>query len=294
MIVVTTPTGQIGSKVAKSLVEAGEPVTLFCRDAAKLPEALRAGAARVIEGQSDDLNALKEAFQGADQVFWVTPPGATPGGFEPHYVKLANLGAEAIKATGARRIVAVSSGGYPSYGAGPIGALHSMEDAFNAAGVEAGYVRCGCFAENFIEDLDRIMAANELAWPQPAAIKVPVCATKDIAATAVELLRSNDWKGPHVRLVYGPEDLDSNEICSVLGTALERPIKYHEQTDEEYLAESSEHHMPDFVAKGLLAMFVAIRENCYDKDPRDAQATTPTSLLEWAKSELAAEARQRG
>ncbi len=73
MIVVTTPTGQIGSQIVARLFGAGAHLRLIARGADKLPEAVR-GAAEVIEGSHNDPATLNYALDGADALFWLAPP----------------------------------------------------------------------------------------------------------------------------------------------------------------------------------------------------------------------------
>lgn len=73
MIVVTTPTGHIGSKVVRLLLEANEAVRVVVRDPAKLsPEVL--AKVEVVQGSTDDEAVLYSAFEGAESVYWVVPP----------------------------------------------------------------------------------------------------------------------------------------------------------------------------------------------------------------------------
>ena len=64
MIVVTNPTGNIGARVVRHLLDAGEALRLIVRDAAKLPREVRA-CVEVIEGSHGDANVVDRAFRGA-------------------------------------------------------------------------------------------------------------------------------------------------------------------------------------------------------------------------------------
>lgn len=54
MIVITTPTGNIGRHLAQQLLSSNEEITLLVRDAQKLPEIVRQQAT-VLEGSLDDV-----------------------------------------------------------------------------------------------------------------------------------------------------------------------------------------------------------------------------------------------
>lgn len=68
MIVITTPTGMIGSQVLQNVVSAGAPVRIIIRDAAKLPRKLK-NSVEIIERSHGDAETLDRAFTGADAVF---------------------------------------------------------------------------------------------------------------------------------------------------------------------------------------------------------------------------------
>ena len=73
MIVVTTPTGNIGSQVLKDLLANKEPIRVIVRDPDRLaPEARK--RVEVVVGSHGDSAVDTRAFQDADSVFWVVPP----------------------------------------------------------------------------------------------------------------------------------------------------------------------------------------------------------------------------
>ena len=77
MIVVTTPTGNIGAHVVQLLLNAGEPLRLIVRDASKLTKAVRESV-EIVEGSHGDAAVVDRAFRGADAVFWLCPPTPAP------------------------------------------------------------------------------------------------------------------------------------------------------------------------------------------------------------------------
>ena len=69
-IVVTTPTGHVGSQVVGLLLQAGARPTLLLRDPARLDDATRKLVDAVQEDQGD-AEAVARATEGADALFWV-------------------------------------------------------------------------------------------------------------------------------------------------------------------------------------------------------------------------------
>jgi uncharacterized protein YbjT (DUF2867 family) len=73
MIVITTPTPQIGSQVLANLLDTDEDLRVIARD----PSSLRGHALdrlEVIEGSLSDATVVEEAFVGASAAFSLAPP----------------------------------------------------------------------------------------------------------------------------------------------------------------------------------------------------------------------------
>ena len=72
MIVITAPTGNIGSQVLANILDSEERIRVIARDPSKLaPQALN--RVEVIEGSHRDSAVVAQAFEGADRVFWLVP-----------------------------------------------------------------------------------------------------------------------------------------------------------------------------------------------------------------------------
>src|SRR5690348_12589846 len=84
MIVVTTPTGNVGSQVLKDLLANNEPIRVIVRDPDRLaPEARK--PVEVVVGSHGDGKVVTSAFQDADSVFWVVPPDPRAASVEPPF-----------------------------------------------------------------------------------------------------------------------------------------------------------------------------------------------------------------
>ena len=75
-IVVTTPTGQIGNKLANILLDRKSNVTLIARHPEKVKDLASRGA-KVIAGEHSDSGVVEQAVRGADALFWLTPAEMT-------------------------------------------------------------------------------------------------------------------------------------------------------------------------------------------------------------------------
>ena len=107
MIVVTTPTGQIGRRVVQTLLAANENVRVIARDPDRLPPAVRERA-DVVQGEHIDPAVTLRAFEGAAAVFHVVPPETSAPDVRAHYRAFAEAAAPALTARGVGRVVAAA------------------------------------------------------------------------------------------------------------------------------------------------------------------------------------------
>ncbi len=96
MIVVTTPTGHIGSQVVKNLLAADEAVRVIVRDPAKLASDVR-NRVDIVQGSTMTRAYLSRAFQGAEGLFWVVPPSFTTNDVKEYYLQFTRPACRAIE-----------------------------------------------------------------------------------------------------------------------------------------------------------------------------------------------------
>ncbi|MDP4510930.1 NAD(P)H-binding protein [Nonomuraea turcica] len=138
MIVVTTPSGQIGAQVLDKVLDSDEHIRVVVRDPSRL-EAKARDRVEVVHGSHDDPDVVTKAFAGADTVFWVVPPNMRVQNVVDYYEDFTRPASEAIKAQGVKRVVAVSSLGRESgeiaKRTGHLSAAFAMDDLLEATGV---------------------------------------------------------------------------------------------------------------------------------------------------------------
>jgi uncharacterized protein YbjT (DUF2867 family) len=107
VIVVTTPTGKIGSQVIPHLLAADETVRVVVRDPSKLSLEIR-NSVEIVIGSLDDEAVMEQALKGAESVFLVVPPLFTDNNDEAYYLRFTRPALKAIKSQGVKRVAAVS------------------------------------------------------------------------------------------------------------------------------------------------------------------------------------------
>lgn len=286
-ILVTTPRGNVGRHVVRELLAPEFSVRVIARDPAQLPEEVRAQT-EVFCGSMDDPAVLEAALEGVDALFWCTPP---PPPHETdvrgHYERFARAGAAAVRQVKTPRVVTVSAGGRGlAKNAGPISALHSMEDIFNGSGAAVRHLRCGAFMENLLRQVPAITRHGMISQPMPGHIAIPLVAAGDVADMALRWLVRRDWTGSAGVAVHGPEDLSYNQAAAIIEQVLRRPVRYEEISANAYAQGLINAGLSAEQVQGLVAMFAELASGIARVEPRTADTTTATRLAVWATHEL--------
>ena len=288
MIVVTAPTGNIGRQVLTDLLEAGAPVRVIVRDGAKLPDAVR-NRVEVIEGSHGDADVVDRAFAGADVLFWLVPPDPNAATVDEAYVGFTRPAADALQRHGVQRVVDITALGRGKPWAGKAGFVSSsfrMDDLLANTGVAFRAIANPSFMDNIARQAVPIRDKGMFFLPFDGDKKMPVVATRDIAATAARLLLDAGWTGVGHAAALGPEDLSFNDMAAIMSDVLGKPIRYQQVSFERYKAGFVERGMSDAMAQGMTDMAWAKNEGLDNAEPRTAENTTPTSFRQWCEEEL--------
>jgi uncharacterized protein YbjT (DUF2867 family) len=223
MFVISGATGRVGSAVATGLLEAGHPVRALVRRAAAAAGWQARGAqAAVVDLR--DAEALTAALEGASAFFAMMPFDLSATDLDAYAQDVVDAVASAVKASGVAHTVMLSSGGADlTEGTGPIIGLHWMEEALGRTGTTLTALRACHFQEKVGDVLEP--ARHEGIFPvfaSTADAPVPMVATRDIAAVAVEELLAGPTRSETVDIV-GPSYTE-REVAAVLGRELGRDL----------------------------------------------------------------------
>jgi uncharacterized protein YbjT (DUF2867 family) len=186
MIVITAPTGNIGSQVPKNVLDHGLSVRVIARDPSRLPLAVR-DHVEVVQGSHSDINVLNQAFASAESVFWLVPPDPKAKSVDAAYVDFSRPACEAIKSQRVQRLVAVSALGRGTPladEAGLVTASLRMCDLIANTGVNLRALTMPSFMDNIIRQIEPIRRHGVFFSPISADRKLRTCATRDIASVA--------------------------------------------------------------------------------------------------------------
>jgi uncharacterized protein YbjT (DUF2867 family) len=287
-IAITTPTGNIGSKLTELLLNDGKhDVVLLARDAAKLQDQKGRGA-EVHQGDLADADFVKRATEGADVLYWVCPPKLDTEDFIGYCRTLAENAVAAIKAHDIKRAALLSSiGGHLSKGVGPVNGLHHAEQIFRQNGANLLIFRPTFFMENFLPHLPSIKEAKAIFMPVSGEASVPMIATRDIAAAAAREL-IEPFTGQKVIPLHGPKDYTFNQAARIIGDAIGEEVKFVRSEREQMRQALQGFGATEHAADVFLELYDAI-DSGYIKAEflRTKESTTPTTLEKFAEREIA-------
>ena len=288
MIVVTTPTGNIGSKVVQNLLAANQAVRVIARDPSKLEANVR-DKVEIVQGSHGDSDVVRKAFRGADAVLWIVPPNPQAPDLHAAYVDFSRPAAEAFIEQGVQHVVAVSSlgRGTPwSDHAGLVTASLAMDDLLASTGVSFRALALPSFMDNMLQQAETIKTQGMFFGPLDGDRQAPTCATRDIAAAATKLLSDRSWTGQGEVAVLGPEDLSFDRMAAILTEVLDKPVRYQQIPMDAFRARLAGMGMSEAFVQGFVAMMEAKNQGSDNAVPRTPETSSPTSFRQWAEAEL--------
>jgi uncharacterized protein YbjT (DUF2867 family) len=286
-IVITTPTGNVGGRVAAALLEAGETVTLVVRNREKVAH-LAAKGATVVEGSHSDPELMKAATKGARALYLASPPNMQTDNIVAFYKTFGTAAVEAVKANGIKQVVHLSSvGAEQESGTGPIAGLHENEKMLNQTVENVVHLRPAYFMENTMMQIPTILSAGQMFTMMPGDKGFPMIATQDIAARASSLLASRSVAGQQIVELMGPSDTSYNQIADTLSKLLGKPVSHQTVPGEALVANLEQMGASTHIAQIYLEMSNALINGLiHFNGKRDESSRTPTNYETFAKTIL--------
>jgi uncharacterized protein YbjT (DUF2867 family) len=288
MIVITTPSGQIGHQVLESLLESGEELRVISLDPSALPADVRERV-DFVEGSHGDAAVVDEAFTGAYAVFWLAPPDPRAPSVEAAYVGFTRPAAEAFKKHGVKRVVGVSALGrgtpWAAHAGFVTGSL-AMDDLIASTGVGYRALTNPSFMDNILRQVASIKSHGMFFSPIAGDRRLPSVATRDIAVAASRLLLDGSWSGVGEVPLLGPEDLSFNDMAEIISTVLGKEVRFQQTTFEAYKDRFLAFGMSDPMAQGQADMAWAKNEGLDNAVKRTSENSTPTSFRQWCEEVL--------
>jgi uncharacterized protein YbjT (DUF2867 family) len=285
MIVITTPTGDIGSKILGTILKSDEAVRVIVRDAAKLDNTIK-DRVEIIEGSTDDAATVNKAFMGGDAVFWVVPPDSTDDDLMARYLRFNQVAADAAKAQNVKRIVWISTlGTNLGDNSGHLSAAKAGDAPLLETGIAARVLDPAAFMENLLHAVPTLKDESTFYWANAPDKVFHNIATADIAAKATELLLDHTWVGQEHVPLLGPDNLTPNQMAEVMSDVLGKLITYTQIKAGDYKAIMMKYGASEANAQGFADMAVAQSNGVYVAEAEKAERV-PTSFKAWCENVL--------
>jgi uncharacterized protein YbjT (DUF2867 family) len=278
-IVVTTPTGHVGSYLVRNLLRGGFRPTLLMRDLTRLDPALRSLVDAVEVDQSNE-RALVRATVGTDALYWVDPPtdGDAP---LADYARFSEIAARAVSTNKIPRTVFQSSvGAEIRSGAGEIDGLAHTEQLLDDTGRSITHLRCGYFFTNLVYMADDIRSGT-LSVLLPPDQPLPWVDPRDIAEVAAIRLASTAWSGRHVQAVHGPEDLSWRQVAEIITSTTGLPLAVTQIDESEMRTALGGIGMSAERVDATVTMSTGLGNGFVPEQARNVISSTPTTLASW-------------
>ena len=285
MIVVTTPTGQIGGELVRQLLDQDKEVRVIVRDASRLDDTVHERVETVV-GSHDDPAVLDKALPGAEALFWLVPPSPQAPSAEEHYLSFARSGAAAVARHEVGHVVGVSSAGHgwPTP-AGVLSAAFAMDAELGRSGAAYRALSMPFYMENLLRQLDAIRGQGVFSLTCAGDLPLASIATRDVASTAAGLLTDPSWSGQENLPVFGPDRLTPDGMAEVISQELGRPVTYRRMSMDDQASLLRSRGAGDQAVKDLTEAFAAQDHGIYDADWAIARPTS-TDFRTWCREVL--------
>lgn len=294
-IVVTGSLGNISKPLAKELVQEGHAVTVISSNEERQKDIEALGATAAI-GSLEDVDFLTNTFRGTDAVYVMTPPNFF-GVDDPreYYRKMGSGYAQAIRQSGVKRVVHLSSmGAHLDKGTGIILGAHDVEHVLSALpDTSITYLRPGYFYYNLYNYVAMIKGPGFIRANYGGEDKIVLVSPADIAAVAAEELTTTGAVNK-VRYIASDERT-VNEITYLLGAAIGKPdLKWETCSSEQMQEDLEKNGVAPHIAAGLVEMYGCVHSGAFAEDYRLHQPITMGEVkLEDFIKEFAATFNQR-
>lgn len=285
MILVMGATGHIGSKIVRHLLENKHPVRCVAR---KFPDKAAYAGADLAIGDANNVAFLSDAMRGCTSVFTMIPPDLKAEEVRFFQNKFGEVIAECIEEAGIKKVVNISSVGADLLsGTGPILGLHDQEERLEeVTSADIVHLRAAFFMENLFQGIPSISQMNKYFGTIRPEVRMPMVATKDIAARAAFLLMNPDFDGPNIEYLLGQRDITHEEALRAIGEAIGKPdIEYVYSDPQEARHAMVGSGMTEDWANAFLEMAEAMNNGTISSTlARDKSNTTPTSIEDFART----------
>lgn len=277
-IIITGSLGNISRPLSISLISKGHQVSIVSSNKEKSGEIISLGAVPAIGSVSDE-RFLIDTFSGADLVYLMIPNDFSTNDLKGHIKEIGQHYANAIKASGVKKVVLLSSiGAHIEKGTGPIAGLFSVEQIFDKLeNIDILTLRPAFFYNNFYANQDLIRHMGIIGSNYGADQPIIMVDPQDIAAVAAAKIQEG-FTGKSILYIASDKRL-LKEVAAELGKAIGKPelpwIAFDDAQAFEGMVGAG---LTEEIAKNYVEMGTAIKSGVLWED-FDSNNTVPTGKI---------------
>jgi uncharacterized protein YbjT (DUF2867 family) len=284
-VVVTTPTGNIGSKLTRVLLDRGAELTVIARHPEKVKDVESRGA-KIVAGDHSNATVVQGALQGADALFFLVPPSYTSRDPIGDYQRFGDAAATAVAKYPKLHVVLLSSvGAHRPDGTGLIKGLHQAEERLREVAKNLTILRANYFMENIMGSLPTIVKDGNIYSIVSGTSHLPQVATADIARVAADILLAPTSDQSVVDLV-GPEDLRFDQAAAIIATGLGKKVQHTTVSPEAITPVLVGEGFSQEVAREFVEMEQAIDRNLGNEFEGDEQRRGTITFQQFVRDTL--------
>jgi len=285
-ITIMGATGQVGSKTVNNLLGKGHTLRLIARHDDKLQQFAGKGGVEIHAGDSLNSDFLAGVIKGCNVVMLMMPADYHSENISAYQDKLGTAQIEAIKKSGVKKVLFLSSvGGHTEDHTGIVAGLARQEVRLNQLeNVDVLILRPTYFMENLFGNIGIIKSMGINGSPLKPDKKFPIIATQDIAKVAAEKLDALNWTGKSVLPLLGPKDYDMAEVNKALASAIGRPeLQYIQFPYDQAKQGLQQMGLSASTAESFIEMIDGINTGVFNLEKRNSESTTPTTIEEFSE-----------
>lgn len=246
VIVVTGATGNIGQPLVSELIKKGYAPRTVVRRIESNAEWNAEQVEQVAVENGADIDALTEAFNGADKVFSLSP-------LVENFVEFGTATVEAAKRAGVKHIVRSSAQGANVDAPITLGRWHgTVEKIIEDSGIAWTFVQPASFFQNYLGYADTIKTQNKFYAPLGDG-KISYVDVRDIASVAAVALTEPDQAGKKY-VVTGGEILSNYDIAQIFSEVTGREIAYVDVAEDEARKQMLDSKTPEWLITTIMEL----------------------------------------
>lgn len=289
-IVVFGATGNIGSKLAHHLLDAGKTVVAVGRSAEKLQDLANKGAHLAI-GNIEDAAFVASVLADADRAFVMIPPNVVAADNLAYQALVGDNIIAGLKASSLTQVVNLSSIAAEKLDSktGPIRGVGIQEVKLQAlTNKHIVTLRPAYFFENTLSNVGTIQGQQSVFSPNHPDQEFPAVATHDIARKAFEILNAENWTSEaySVHELFGDKNYTMKEMATAMGKFFGvEAVNYVQIPVEAFKGALLGFGLSESMASLYAEMSEGMNEeNVFGDYKRTPENTTATSYEAWLKA----------